>query len=154
MITKQIPMLKNLDNATKLKPFRERYFVNAAGESEFKFLQTHKDQYYLKHTNGVIVFGITKEHEAFSKQGVRVKSVNFNFQAGDKSNFIGKRKRNALFVKNNTRICDIEMEDGSIYGVDCHLKGKAIDFNDAFESNPNLILDDHSGTGYIAIFIQ
>jgi hypothetical protein len=152
MISKTAPLLKSLDNCTKLLPYRERYFINAA-ESDLQHLKHFPDQYYLKHTNGVILFGVTKLHEVFKKENPKVKAVNFNFQNGDKSSFVGKKKRNALMVKPGVKICDIELEDGSVYPVVCQYKGKAIDFNDEFEANPNLLIQDPLNTGYLAILM-
>ncbi len=152
MMNKSTPLLKSLDNCTKLLPYRERYFINAA-EAEMQHLKHYPDQYYLKHTNGVILFGLTKQHELFAKPSAKVKAVHFNFQSGDKSSFVGKKKRNALMVKPGVKICDIELEDGTSIPVLCQFKGKAIDFNDEFEANPNLLLQDPLNSGYLAILM-
>lgn len=152
MIGKSTPLLKSLDNCTKLLPYRERYFIDAA-ESELPHLKHYPDQYYLKHTNGVVLFGLTKQHQVFKQEAAKVKAVHFNFQSGDKSSFVGKKKRNALMVKPGVKICDVELADGTVYPVLCQFKGKAIDFNDAVEADPSLLLRDPLNTGYLAILM-
>ena len=148
---KEVPLLKPLDNSTKLKPFRERYFTPSE-QMGMHWLTKYPDQFYMHHTNGIILFGLTAAHPIHSNPSP-VRRVLFNYQTGDKANFEGKRKRNALIFKQGMKICDIELEDGTKFEILCQIKAKAIDFNAAVEHEPNLVKTDGLASGHLVIFM-
>ena len=148
---KEVPLLKPLDNSTKLKPFKERYFTPSE-QVGMPWLVKYPDQYYITHTNGLILFGLTATHPVHQNPSP-VRRVVFNYQTGDKGSFEGKRKRNALFFKQGMKICDIELEDGTKHEVLCQIKAKAIDFNYVLESNPNLLKTDSGASGHLTVFM-
>ena len=144
--------LKSLDNRTKLMSYRDRYYTDA-GHTRLTHLLNFPDQYYMRHTNGIILFGLTRLHSIFQKEGTSVTKIDFHFNGGDKENcFKGKSKRNAMFVKVGTKVCTVHTSDGAAHDVYTQFKGKCLEHNTEFEKNPNLLMTDPLKSGYLAIF--
>lgn len=107
----------------------------------------------LVHSNRICMFTLAPSHTIYQENK---KIVKCDYQVSEKLNRLknkvsGKAKHGAQSLQNNSNICRLECEDGSVHIVKCCIIGKLVEVNERLVEEPELLKKlPHQG-GYIAI---
>ncbi|EKX41518.1 hypothetical protein GUITHDRAFT_112492 [Guillardia theta CCMP2712] len=123
------------------------YFATNVGGQE------GADQFVYQHFNSLCVVGLAPSHVAF-RDGRRIVAVDFDVgRSGDKTEVkpSGKKKNGSLFVKEDSRLCDVVCDDGSRFKIRAAIQGHLLEMNSNLQSNPDLLNLKASSEGFISI---
>ena len=125
--------------------FIERYttqhFVPNIDDEEFK------DQYMFDHSNGLVIMGIAKCHPVCKAKNIQVVQ---KIGKGEKRQVKGKHKSNAFKLRSRTIIMEI-IADEKTYPIYAGCSGKLIEINENVMNNPQLLIEESEGNGFLAI---
>ncbi|KAK0417293.1 hypothetical protein QR680_012926 [Steinernema hermaphroditum] len=122
-------------------------------------LPTSEDICYLRHPSGVVVVTLSARKVASLPEGVIVTGVNWNTSQKKKGvdrskvKVVGKSKKGALQLQAETRLCILELSDGSELTLRAGIKGLLIEVNARLEKNPDLVRTARENRGYICILM-
>jgi len=143
--------------------FTPRYALDVCAKGE--------DICVLFHSNRVSLITLAPSHPVLT-QGLRVLKVDFEAsesggghvsnkfkRKNDKTNRLknkvtGKRKRGAQELHRRSLLCNVELEDGSVYPIRSGVSGLLLEINEELIGNPNLIRERPSAEGYIAVLLH
>jgi hypothetical protein len=114
-------------------------------------VEMYHQQVY-NHSNGVVVVGLAPSHPALQPPRV-VTAVRFD---GGKRNLAhtevkGKRKRGGVFMQQHDRLCDIELDDGSVHTIRACVRGYLVEVNDRLAAEPAILAD--ASSNFVAVFM-
>ncbi len=146
-----VPIEKSVTLSVKYPSVTDRYFTR-------RYIQRDgdNDTCILYHSNKICLVTLAKSHAIFKKD---VGILKVNFKVGDKldranNKVVGKGKRGGQFVDENSVLCFVECDDGSVYNILAGVKGKLIEVNEHLMNDPKLLLTKAETDGYIAILLQ
>lgn len=128
------------------RSFTKRYCVQFNKENE------HLDTCISLYSSKLCMVFLAKGH-SIVKEGKTIKQ--FHFQVGKEDRLTnitgGKYKKKAQRLQKDTVICFVETTDGIKYPIFSGIKGRLIDINPIVVKNPNILIEKHNTTGYIAL---
>ncbi|XP_058794744.1 uncharacterized protein LOC131666254 [Phymastichus coffea] len=115
--------------------------------------QPGDDVCILIHSNRICMFTLAPSHIIYQKNK---KIVKCDYQVSEKLNRLrnkvsGKAKHGAQPLQNNSNLCRLTCDDGSIYVVKCCIIGKLVEVNERLVEDPELLKQLPHDGGYIAI---
>ena len=132
----------------------DRYYQRYTWNSRLKFKRLSGPVRILRHSNRILVTCLHPEHPIRAEV---IESV--SFKISDKVNHAnnkvsGKRKKGGQHLQETAPILSVKVkgqEDPIL--LQTGIKGKLIEINPAIVDNPQLLLDESEGRGYIALIL-
>ena len=146
-----VPIEKSVALSVKYLSVTDRYFTRRYIKRD-----GDNDTCLLYHSNKICLVTLAKSHAIFKKD---VKILRVNFKVGDKldrssNKVVGKGKRGGQHVDENSVLCFVECDDGSVYNIMAGIKGKLVEVNEHLMNDPKLLQMKAETDGYIAVLLQ
>jgi hypothetical protein len=134
-----------------VEKFIDRNYTQLFNADHYVFI--HQNGYHSSATTHprLCLVGIAPSHPIVS-QGKAIEKVNFNVSNHDYSKIqvlqfchfptnqaVGKKKKGAPKVKNNTNLVQLNCADGSKYVIKCQVNGTLIETNPNIVGQPDLV---------------
>lgn len=150
---KVVPIEDSFDRNEEYKTVIERYYTKRYCLD----VNVPMDDFcILFHSNRICVITLAPSHPLLTSNKSITKC---DFQVSTKIDRLdnkasGKLKRGAQVLQQvNSPLFYVECSDGSLYKLCPGITGKLIEINDALVKDPNLLISDPYGKGYIAVVL-
>lgn len=132
----------------------ERYYKHKHYPSSESNEKSNQDLLVLAHSNRIAIVTIAPTHDILRLKK-NVTKIDFG---ADKINRLenkvkGKWKKGGQKVQNQSVLCSIECDDGSIYKISACITGKIIEINRQLIEEPGLLARKPWSDGFIAILL-
>lgn len=136
----------------KTKFYTDKYCVDFSSKIDENVFN---DMLVRIHTNGVILIALASGNTIMNVPK-SIAKINFKINNIDRSNIVvkGKKKSGAKFVKKETTVCQVKLEEDSFYyNIRAGVQGLLVEYNEKIKTNPNVIKTDPKGMGYICMIL-
>lgn len=152
---KHIPEIYEIEDIDKCiaeyPPYYERSFTKRYCQ-EFNKDSNYLDTCISLYSSKLCMVFLAEGHSII-KEDKKIKQLLFQVGKEDRLTNLtkGKYKKNAQRLQRDSVICYIETTDGVKYPIHAGIKGRLIDINPLVVKNPNILIEKHKSTGYIAL---
>lgn len=109
-----------------------------------------EDTAIARHRNGICVLCLSPSHPVV-RLGLPVKSVTYRDNIDRPVS--GKRKRGGTLLHPDSKVAEVECENGRVFSVRASVKGVLVEVNAALSRRPELVRSKPLTDGYIAIVL-
>ncbi|XP_060523700.1 protein Abitram [Cylas formicarius] len=149
-----VPILQSITEEEKkhFKHFNERYYEDKYCV-EYNDAVSNRDVLIRLHTNKLVLICLARGHDIIRHNKV-IEKINFNIEGSNllDINLSGRKKAGARKLKKNHCVCYIKCKgEDTEYPVYTCVQGSLIEVNKNVIKNPQLLVTDSKGLGYIGV---
>ncbi|XP_014272058.1 protein Abitram [Halyomorpha halys] len=148
---KSLPIDYDLNESDKYSSVVQRYYTPRYC---MNITQPGDDYCILIHSNRVCLITLAPSHALFKNKDISSVSFQISHNLNRLKNKVsGKSKHGAQRLQPSSTIMLVNCADGNTYSAKCGISGKLLEVNEQLLQNPNLLVNEPQGRGYIAIVL-